>query len=78
MQKYIDQSISVNTTYNPQHFPGEKIPMDKMIEDLVVFYKNGGKCLYYLNTLDSAGEEDVSKVEEIVEIEDEDCSSCKI
>jgi ribonucleoside-diphosphate reductase alpha chain len=62
LQKWIDQGISVNTSYNPQHFPDEKIPMSTMLQHLVMFYKYGGKQLYYFNTFDGAGEIDVDKI----------------
>lgn len=70
LQKYIDQGISVNTSYNPQFFEDEKIPMSVMLEHILMFYKYGGKQLYYFNTFDGQGEIDVK--------EEEDCESCKI
>ena len=60
LQKYIDQGISVNTSYNPVFFEEEKIPMSTMIEHLLLFYKYGGKQLYYFNTFDGQGEIDVN------------------
>ena len=83
LQKFIDQSISVNTSYNPEHYPLEegetvhKIPMSEMISHVVMFYKYGGKQLYYFNTYDGAGEQEVvtRPPEDIVE---DDCESCKI
>ncbi len=68
-QKFMDQAISVNTTYNPQHFEDEKVPMSVMVRDLVTFYKYGGKNLYYCNTYDGAGE---------IEIKEEECESCQV
>lgn len=56
LQKYIDQGISVNTSYNPEFFPDEKIPLSVMLQHLVMFYKYGGKQLYYFNTYDGQGE----------------------
>ena len=82
LQKYIDQGISVNTSYNPQFYEDEKIPMSVMIQHLLMFYKYGGKQLYYFNTFDGQGELDVNKLnEEQLEpglVDDEDCDSCKI
>ena len=46
LQKYIDQGISVNTSYNPEHFEDHKIPMSVMLTDLVTAYKYGLKQLY--------------------------------
>ena len=78
LQKYIDQGISVNTSYNPIHYEDEKIPMSTMLQHLLMFYKYGGKQLYYFNTNDGAGEhEDIPDLP-ITEIDDEDCESCKI
>lgn len=79
LQKYIDQGISVNTSYNPTFFEDEKIPMSTMIQDLLMFYKYGGKQLYYFNTFDGQGEIDISKLNEelpLEEIDDADCDSC--
>jgi len=89
LQKYIDQGISVNTSYNPSYFEDEKIPMSTMLQHLLMFYKLGGKQLYYFNTYDGQGEIDVHKMFETeaqpeletngyhVE-EDEYCESCTI
>ena len=74
LQKYIDQGISVNTSYNPQFFEDEKIPMSTMLQHLLMFYKYGGKQLYYFNTYDGQGEIDVDKMND----EDDSCESCKI
>ena len=88
LQKYIDQGISVNTSYNPEHYEDEKVPMSQLIQDLLMFYKYGGKQLYYNNTYDGQGEIDTNKEEsrKVVEvntitnmdIDEEDCDSCKI
>ena len=81
LQKYIDQGISVNTSYNPVHFEDEKIPMSLMLQHLLMFYKYGGKQLYYFNTNDGQGEVDVDKMIgelAIAEVDDEDCESCTI
>ena len=61
LQKYIDQGISVNTSYNPEFYEEEKIPMSVMLQHLVMFYKYGGKQLYYFNTFDGQGEIDFDK-----------------
>lgn len=82
LQKYIDQGISVNTSYNPQFYEDEKIPMSVLIQDLLMFYKYGGKQLYYFNTFDGQGEVDLNKLNdeelEITENNDDDeaCESC--
>lgn len=84
IQKWVDQAISVNTSYNPLHFPDNQVPMSQMIKDVVSFYKYGGKNLYYCNTNDEAGEEntDDPEIDEIDKRDvydgEEDCDSCKI
>jgi ribonucleoside-diphosphate reductase alpha chain len=83
LQKYIDQGISVNTSYNPQYNEEEKIPMSDMLKHLVQFYKYGGKQLYYFNTYDGQGEIDVDKMMAkealpLEAIDQEDCESCVI
>ena len=84
LQKYIDQGISVNTSYNPQHYADEKIPMSEMLQHLIMCYKYGLKQLYYFNTFDGQGEINVDKlmeskpVEEAVMDDAADCDSCTI
>ena len=84
LQKYIDQGISVNTSYNPQHYEDEKIPMSSMLQHLLMCYKYGLKQLYYFNTYDGQGEYIVeasgeTKQQELEVLDDqEDCESCVI
>lgn len=85
LQKYIDQGISVNTSYNPIYFEDEKIPMSVMLQHMIMFFKYGGKQLYYFNTNDGAGELDVANMvkEESLDSELElsneaACESCTI
>ena len=54
MQKFIDQSISANTNYDPTRFPSGKVPMQQLLKDLLNAYKFGVKTLYYHNTRDGA------------------------
>ena len=79
LQKFIDQGISVNTSYNPEFFEDEKVPMSVLLQHLIMFYKYGGKQLYYNNTYDGQGEMEF-KDEPLApgELDDEDCESCKI
>ncbi|MCI4411283.1 MAG: ribonucleoside-diphosphate reductase subunit alpha [Thiotrichales bacterium] len=58
MQKFVDQSISANTNYDPTRFEGEKVPMKVLLQDLLYAYKLGVKTLYYHNTRDGAGTSD--------------------
>ena len=80
LQKFIDQGISVNTSYNPEFFEDEKVPMSLLLQHLIMFYKYGGKQLYYCQTFDGQGEIEF-KEEPLARgaTDDEDsCDSCKI
>jgi ribonucleoside-diphosphate reductase alpha chain len=77
LQKFIDQAISVNTSYNPAHYEDGKIPMSEMLKHVLMHYKYGGKTLYYFNTNDGAGEIE-DKPLGIGASDEEDCDSCKI
>ena len=84
LQKYIDQGISVNTSYNPQHFEEEKIPMSTMLQHLLMAYKYGTKQLYYFNTFDGSGDDLGERVDTVnlaipdTEMVEEDCEACTI
>jgi len=83
LQKYIDQGISVNTSYNPTFFEEEKIPMSTMLQHLLLAYKLGTKQLYYFNTYDGSGDDMSDRVESVElsipdNAEDEYCESCVI
>lgn len=90
MQKFIDQTISANTSYDPGNYEGGKVPMKLLLKDLLTTYKLGIKTLYYHNTRDGASDTsnvDISKAEakkpratEVVLEEDDDCAggACKI
>ncbi len=54
MQKFVDQAISANTNYDPKRFPDDKVPMKRLLGDLLLAYKYGLKTLYYQNTRDGA------------------------
>ena len=58
MQKYFDQSISGNWSYNPKHYPNNEVPMSVMFRDLLTTYKLGWKTSYYQNTYDMKGEDE--------------------
>ncbi|HEY9041781.1 MAG TPA: class 1a ribonucleoside-diphosphate reductase subunit alpha [Rheinheimera sp.] len=77
MQKFIDQTISANTNYDPNKFDGGKVPMKLLLQDLLSAYKLGVKTMYYHNTRDGAADvqEDIK-----AEPEDDGCAggACKI
>lgn len=72
--KFIDQGISVNTTYNPKFFPEEELPMSVLLTDLLLCYKWGLPTLYYFNTNDLAGVDSGA----IPEPAPEECESCNV
>ena len=87
MQKFFDQAISGNWSYNPQQFDNNEVPTSVMAQDLLTTYKYGWKTSYYQNTYDSKTDEvdlDSSKesvqnlLDDIFATEEEDCDSCKI
>ena len=86
MQKFFDQAISGNWSYNPENYPDNEVPTSVMAQDLLNTYKYGWKTSYYQNTYDAKKDEDeeLSKnniddlVNKILESEDDDCDSCKI
>ena len=72
MQKFVDQSISANTNYDPSRFDGGKVPMKQLLKDLLTAYKLGVKTLYYHNTRDGADDAQLTQ--------DDGCAggACKI
>mgnify|MGYP003648344860 FL=1 len=58
MQKYFDQAISGNWSYNPTHFENNEVPISVMAQDMLTAYKLGWKTSYYQNTYDFKGEEE--------------------
>jgi ribonucleoside-diphosphate reductase alpha chain len=77
MQKFVDQSISANTNYDPSRYETGKVPMKQLIQDLLTAYKFGVKTLYYHNTRDGA-QDDQKDV--VPSSSDDDCAggACKI
>ncbi|SVA89350.1 uncharacterized protein METZ01_LOCUS142204, partial [marine metagenome] len=58
MQKYFDQAISGNWSYNPLHYDNHEVPLSAMAKDMLNAYKFGWKTSYYQNTYDFKGEEE--------------------
>ncbi|RPD89723.1 ribonucleoside-diphosphate reductase subunit alpha [Neisseria weixii] len=73
MQKFVDQAISANTSYDPGKFEGGKVSMKQMLKDLLTAYKYGVKTLYYHNTRDGADDTQA-------DLQDDGCAggACKI
>ena len=87
MQKFFDQAISGNWSYNPEHYPDNEVPVSVMAQDFLTTYKYGWKTSYYQNTYDIKTDEieepptqstDLGELVSCILTEDEDCESCKI
>ena len=84
MQKFFDQAISGNWSYNPENYPDNEVPASVMAQDLLTTYKYGWKTSYYQNTYDSKTDGDTEeKVDTLSQLlsdleSDDDCESCKI
>ena len=87
MQKYFDQAISGNWSYNPENYEDNQVPVSVMAQDLLTTYRLGWKTSYYQNTYDAKKDVDepahpigfVDNVpEDKPEIDEEDCESCTI
>ena len=86
MQKFFDQAISGNWSYNPEHFEGSEVPTSIMANDLLTTYKYGWKTSYYQNTHDMKTDEvvsdDQSKLDnllaELDNADEAECESCAI
>ena len=86
MQKFFDQAISGNSSYNPTQYPDNEVPMSAMINDLLTTYKYGWKTSYYQNTYDYKTDPSELEDEPTIELapaeinlqEDEACEACAI
>ena len=90
MQKYFDQAISGNWSYNPENYKDGEVPTSVMANDLLTTYKLGWKTSYYQNTYDAKSDvdepshpvgwhDDVKDEPEKVIIDDqEECEACAI
>jgi ribonucleoside-diphosphate reductase alpha chain len=88
MQKFFDQAISGNWSYNPENYDNNEVPVSVMAGDFLKTYKYGWKTSYYQNTYDIKNDEPQLTEEkkdeiqdllsQILETEEEDCDSCKI
>ena len=83
MQKFFDQAISGNWSYNPENYSNNEVPLSVMAKDLLTTYKLGWKTSYYQNTYDAKKDDDEIVISELQKIEDggdpdEACESCTI
>jgi len=86
MQKFFDQAISGNWSYNPENYPNNEVPVSVMANDFLTTYKYGWKTSYYQNTYDhktdEVKEEEPTKLndilQEITNLEEGECESCAV
>jgi ribonucleoside-diphosphate reductase alpha chain len=87
MQKFFDQAISGNWSYNPENYPDNEVPVSVMAQDFLTTYKYGWKTSYYQNTYDIKTDEVVDDTKEkmdslisqiLASDSEDDCESCKI
>ena len=85
MQKFFDQAISGNWSYNPEHYPDNEVPVSVMAQDFLTTYKYGWKTSYYQNTNDLKSDEvedDKEKLnsllQELEQAEEGECESCAV
>ena len=84
MQKFFDQAISGNWSYNPENYPDNEVPVSVMANDFLTTYKYGWKTSYYQNTHDMKSDEVETKentddiIEQLLTQEEETCESCAI
>ena len=85
IQKFFDQAISGNWSYNPENYPDNEVPVSVMAQDFLTTYKYGWKTSYYQNTYDQKSDEITDEKSELQNLlndiesaEEEDCESCKI
>ena len=86
MQKFFDQAISGNWSYNPEHYPNNEVPVSEMANDLLTTYKYGWKTSYYQNTndlkTDEVDDDKSSKMsdllQELEQVEEGECESCAV
>ena len=86
MQKFFDQAISGNWSYNPEHYPNNEVPVSEMANDFLTTYKYGWKTSYYQNTNDLKSDEVEDEkslelqnlLEELSTTEEGECESCAV
>ena len=85
MQKFFDQAISGNWSYNPENYPDNEVPVSVMANDFLTTYKYGWKTSYYQNTYDMKSdevEEEKPNIEDLLteleHAEEGECESCAV
>ena len=80
MQKFFDQGISGNWSYNPENYDNNEVPVSVMAKDLLNTYKYGWKTSYYQNTMDGKVEDVIQEPlpQDPFDDDGEDCDACAI
>ena len=85
MQKFFDQAISGNWSYNPENYPDNEVPVSTMAQDFLTTYKYGWKTSYYQNTHDMKSDEVEDEkselhniLNELEQAEEGECESCAV
>ena len=86
MQKFFDQAISGNWSYNPENYPDNEVPVSTMAQDFLTTYKYGWKTSYYQNTNDLKSDEVQEEnnaelhnlLNELEQAEEGECESCAV
>ena len=85
MQKFFDQAISGNWSYNPENYDDNEVPVSVMANDFLTTYKYGWKTSYYQNTYDIKTDEVVEEkpnlqdlLSELSSVEEGECESCAV
>jgi ribonucleoside-diphosphate reductase alpha chain len=88
MQKFFDQAISGNWSYNPEHYPDNEVPVSVIARDMLYSYSMGHKTAYYHNTYDIKSDDEIAEdsskqeldilINEIMNLEESSCESCTI
>jgi len=86
MQKFFDQAISGNWSYNPENYPDNEVPVSVMANDFLTTYKYGWKTSYYQNTYDIKTDDFVEEkkselenlINELSSVEEGECESCAV
>jgi ribonucleoside-diphosphate reductase alpha subunit len=79
INKWIDQSISLNTSYNPNFYPDRQLPMSELLRHQILMYKLGIRTGYYFNTLDGQQEVDSDQmIADNTDPDEESCEACTI
>ena len=80
LQKFMDQTLSANTSYNPEFYPDRQLPMSELLRHMLLMYKWGIKTAYYFNSFDGQSEVDVDQMilDQTADThqDEENCESC--